>query len=150
MSCDAELVAAFAHLGFMKSGVDISSSPRALRCAFSAALQEGHGGDAGDFDRILEGEEHALGGALIGAISREVLAVEQDLAIGDFIARLAGEHIGERRLAGAVRAHDRMRPRPFTVRLRPLQDLLSSTRTCRSFTSSNAVIFFPHGLLSTG
>ena len=26
-------------------------------------FQELHGGDAGNFDRILEGEEHALGGA---------------------------------------------------------------------------------------
>ncbi len=48
----------------MKSGVESSASPRALRCSFSATLQELHGGDAGDFDRILERQENALGGAL--------------------------------------------------------------------------------------
>ncbi len=69
-------------------------------------LEEGHGRDAGDFDRILEGEEHALGGALVGSSSENVLAVEQHFAAGDLIVRLAGDDIGERRLAGAVRPHD--------------------------------------------
>ncbi len=41
-----------------------------------------------------------------GAMSENALAVEQNLAFGDFVIVLAGQHIGERRLAGAVRAHD--------------------------------------------
>ena len=48
-------------------------------------LEERHGGDAGDFDWILEGEEQALGGALVGLQFEDVLAVEQDLAFGDLI-----------------------------------------------------------------
>jgi hypothetical protein len=42
--------------------------------------QERHGGDARDFDRILERQEHALGGALVRLHLQQVLAVEQDLA----------------------------------------------------------------------
>ena len=41
-----------------------------------------------------------------GAIASDVLAVEQHLALGDLVVGLAGEHMRERRLAGAVRAHD--------------------------------------------
>ena len=90
----------------MNSGVDISASPRCLALRVERGAQEGHGGDAGDFDRILEGEEQALGGALVRLHRRGFLAVEQDFALGDLVAGLAGEHIGERRLARAVRAHD--------------------------------------------
>ena len=71
-------------------------------------LQEGHGGDAGNFHRILEREEHALSGALVRRHFEEVFPLEQDLAAGDFIARLAGDDVGQRRFAGAVRPHDRM------------------------------------------
>src|SRR6266852_2722027 len=46
-----------------------------------------HGGDAGNFHRILERQEHALGGALVGRHFQQVLAPEQDFAAGDFIAR---------------------------------------------------------------
>ena len=57
-----------------KSGVESSASPRALRWALSADLQERHGGDAGDLDRILEGEEDAGGGALVRLHLEQVLA----------------------------------------------------------------------------
>ena len=43
-------------------------------------LEEGHRRDAGDFDRILKGEEHALGGALVRRQIEDVLAVEQHVA----------------------------------------------------------------------
>ena len=41
-------------------------------------LQEGHGGDAGNFQRILEGEEETARGALIRLELEDALAVEQD------------------------------------------------------------------------
>ena len=62
---------------------------RQLRLAALLALrverraQERHGGDAGNFDRILEGEEQPLGGALVGLHREHVLAVEQHLPCGD-------------------------------------------------------------------
>jgi len=58
------------------------------------------------FHRILEREEHALGGALVGIHLKQVFALEQDFASGHVIARLAGDDMAERRLAGAVRPHD--------------------------------------------
>ena len=70
--------------------------------------QEIHGGDAGNFHRILERQEHALGGALVGRHLQQVFALEQDFAAGDFIARLAGDDMAQRRFAGAVRPHDRV------------------------------------------
>ncbi len=58
--------------------------------------------------RILEREEEALLCALVGAGLGHVLAVEQDLPFGDLVGRMAGDRVGERRLARAVRAHDRV------------------------------------------
>jgi hypothetical protein len=40
--------------------------------------QERHGGDAGDFHRILEREEDALGSALVRRHCQQVFALEQD------------------------------------------------------------------------
>src|SRR5262249_4269694 len=48
----------------------------------------------------------AGGSALIGLHVEQVLAVEQHLAGGRLVAGLAGEHVGERRFARTVRAHD--------------------------------------------
>ena len=79
-----------------------------LALGVQRGAQERHGGDAGNLHRILEREEHALGGALVGRHLQQVLALEQDLAAGDFVAGLAGDDVGERRLAGAVRPHDRV------------------------------------------
>ena len=68
--------------------------------------QERHGGDTRDFHRILEREEYALGGTLIGRHLQQVFAVEQDLAAGNFVARLAGDDVRQGGFAGAVRPHD--------------------------------------------
>ena len=38
----------------------------------------------------------------------DVLAVEEDLPLGHLVGRMAGDRVGERRLARAVRAHDRV------------------------------------------
>ena len=91
---------------FMNSGVETSGSPRAFALRVERGAQESHGGDARHFHRVLEGEEHALGGALVRAHLQNAFAVEQHVAFGDGVVGLAGQHIGERRLAGAVRAHD--------------------------------------------
>ena len=69
-------------------------------------LEEGHRGDAGDLQRILEGEEQAGGGAGVRLHREDVLAVQQDLAVEDLVILLAGDDIAERGLAGAVRPHD--------------------------------------------
>ena len=86
-----------------------------LRTALNAArlalgiergAQERHGRDTRDFHRILERQEHALRRTFVRRHLQQVLTVEQDFAAGDLIARLAGDDVAERRLAGAVRPHD--------------------------------------------
>ena len=73
---------------------------RKLRLAARAALgvergaQELDVGDAGNLDRILEAEEHALRGALVRLQGEQILAVERDRALGHLIAGPPGEHIG--------------------------------------------------------
>src|SRR5690606_40997290 len=69
-------------------------------------LEEFHGRNARDLDRILEGEEYARGGALCRVHLEDGLAIEQDVALGDLIILAAGEDIGQGRLARAVRPHD--------------------------------------------
>src|ERR1019366_7669867 len=46
------------------------------------------------FHRILERQEHALGGALVRRHAEDAGAVEQHVAFGDFVIVLAGQHIG--------------------------------------------------------
>jgi hypothetical protein len=47
-----------------------------------------------------------LGGAHVRRHRQNALAVEQHVALRDFVIVLAGQHISERRLAGSVRPHD--------------------------------------------
>jgi hypothetical protein len=58
--------------------------------------------------RVLEREEEAALRAFVGAELRHVLAVEEDLALGDLVGGMAHQRVGERRLARAVRAHERV------------------------------------------
>ena len=72
------------------------------------AAQEARDRDARDRVRVLEGQEEPALRALVGPQLDEVLAVEQDLALGDLVGRVPHQRVGERRLARAVRAHDRV------------------------------------------
>ena len=84
-------------------------------------LGDGH---ARDRDGVLEGHEQAGAGALVRIGLRDVLAVEQDLALGDLEVRVAHDRVGERRLAGAVRAHQRVELAGADVQVHALEDLL--------------------------
>ncbi len=70
------------------------------------AAQEVRHRDAGNGVRVLEREKQPALRPLVGAGLREVLAVEEDLALGDLVRRVAHQGIRQRRLARAVRAHD--------------------------------------------
>ena len=96
----------FSLTSLRKSTASSSGWPRCLRTALSAAAQEVGVADAGDLDGILEGQEHALAGALLGVHVQEVLALEEDFALGDLVGVASGEDAGQRALAGAVGAHD--------------------------------------------
>ena len=59
--------------------------------------------------RVLEGQEEPALRAHVGSGAlRDVLALEEDLAAGDLVRRVTHQRVGKRRLARAVRAHDRV------------------------------------------
>ena len=70
--------------------------------------QELDGRDAGNFQRILERQEQARGGALVGRHVEQVLAVEAHRTCRRRVVGPPGEHIGQRRFSRAVRPHDGM------------------------------------------
>src|SRR6476659_4573184 len=115
-----DLVHAFHELGHQQFGLAARLALRVERRA-----QEGHGGNAGNFERILEREKKSLGGALVGREGENVLAVEQHLALGDDVIGLAGEHMREGRLARAVGAHDGVDAALADRKLEPIEDLLA-------------------------
>ena len=86
----------------------VLAAVRRLALRVDRAAQEARDGDAGDRVRVLEREEQALLRALVGTELRDVDAVEQDLALGDLVGRMAHQRVGEGRLARPVRAHDRV------------------------------------------
>ncbi len=93
------------------SGILIgSSSPPFSRLPdrVHGRAQEARHGHAGNGVRVLKREKEAALGPLVGFHLDDVLAVEEDLALGDLVGRMAHERVGERRLAGAVRPHDRV------------------------------------------
>jgi hypothetical protein len=93
-----------------------------LALGVQRGAQEGHGRDPRNFHRILEREEHALGGALVRRHREQVFAPEQDLAAGHLVTRLARDHMGQRRFAGAVRAHDGMDLARVHNKRKPMED----------------------------
>ena len=58
--------------------------------------------------RVLKCKEEALLRPLVGLDVDDVLAVEEDLAVGDLIGGVAHDRVGERRLTRPVGAHDRV------------------------------------------
>jgi hypothetical protein len=95
-----------AELGHRHRVVDAA----VLRLAHSVQRlpQEVGDGDARNSVRVLEREEEPGLCALVGACLGDVHTVEQDLAARDLVGGVAGDRVGERRLAGAVRPHDRV------------------------------------------
>src|SRR5689334_25328650 len=70
--------------------------------------QEVHVVHAWDLDRVLEGEEQPLARPLIGRHGKEIAAEITHSAFADLVPVAAGEHGGQRALAGPVRPHDRV------------------------------------------
>ena len=124
---------------FRNSGVDSSASPRFLRCALSAVRRKVMVATPGISSGYWKARNRPRGGALVGLHVEQVLAVEQHLACGRLVVRLAGEHIGERRLARAVRPHDRVHLARVHREVETLRISLPSISTCRFLISSNAI-----------
>src|SRR5215203_570076 len=81
--------------------------------------------DARYLARILEGKEHPELGPLVGLQLEDVLALEGYGASGHLITRMSHEHVGERALPRAVRAHDRMYLTLANLEIQALHYLLS-------------------------
>ena len=92
---------------FMKSGVGQLAVAARLALGVERRLEKGHGGDAGDLQWILEHQEQAERRAFGRILFQQVHAVEFYGPFRHFVVRAAGDDIGQRRLAGAVRPHDR-------------------------------------------
>jgi hypothetical protein len=84
--------------------------------------QEGHVADAGDLDRVLEGEEQPVGGTLLRVHLQQVLAVQRGRAVRHLVAGAARQYVGKGRLARAVRPHDRVHAARFDIEVDALED----------------------------
>ena len=96
----------FSSIRSANSSGSTSSSPRALRISLYAARRKYAFDTPGNLHRILEREEDPRLRALFGLHLEQILAVVRDRAAGDLVRRIAGQHLRERALAGAVRPHD--------------------------------------------
>ena len=139
ISCSMPSLPATSRTRLRNSGVDSSASPRFLRCALSAVRRNVMVATPGISSGYWKARNRPLAARSSGARLEHVLAVEQHLAFGHLVVVLAGEHVGERRLARAVRAHDGVHLPLSTTRSRPLRICLPSTSTCRFLTSSKAI-----------
>src|ERR1035441_946289 len=96
---------------------------RLLALGVDRKAQEVRDRDAGDRDRVLEGEEKAQLGPFVRRQLGDVLAVHEDLTVGDLVAGVAHDRVGERRLAGAVRSHQGVQLAPANEQVDAAQDL---------------------------
>jgi hypothetical protein len=99
-------------------------APR-LALRIQRLAQELHIGNAGNFDRILEAEEQTGSGTFMRLKLQHVLAVERHRTLGHFVTRTAAQHIGKRRLARAIGAHDCVDLTRADFQRQPVEDLLA-------------------------
>ena len=83
---------------------------------------------AGDLDRVLEGEEHAFAGPLFRREVEQRVPFEEDLPSGHLVAVAARQHVRQRALARAVRAHDGVDFTRRDAEVDPGEDVLSIHR----------------------
>jgi ABC-type multidrug transport system ATPase subunit len=95
----------------------------ALELRVQGAPDEAGDAQAGDRRGVLEGEEHAEPGSLVGRQLQDITALPLDRAARNDVRRMAHQGVGEGRLARAVRAHDRVDLALAQVEVDALQDL---------------------------
>src|SRR5690606_12419051 len=88
--------------------------------------QEVGDGDTGYLDRVLEGQVESLAGAFVRFQLEDGLALQDDVAAGDLVLRVARDDLRERRLAGAVRAHEGVDLAARHHQVHPLEDLIAA------------------------
>src|SRR5690606_34456857 len=78
---------------------------------------------ARDLDRVLEGEEQAGRGPLLGRQRQQVATLEGHFAGGDLVALAPRQHVAQGGLAGAVGTHDGVHLAGLYVEAESLEDL---------------------------
>jgi hypothetical protein len=97
---------------------------------------------ARDLDRILERQEHAVGGALFRLQRQQVLALERHRSGRHLVAFAAGDDVAERRLAGAVGPHDGVHLAGLQLQRETLEDLLAGDGDVEVFDLQHDVFRF--------
>ena len=92
----------------MNSGVGklVLAARFALR--IESGFEKRHGRDAGDLDRVLKCQEHALGGSVFRFQLKQVFTFVGDRSFGDLIVVPARQDMRQCALARAVGSHDGM------------------------------------------
>ena len=88
-------------------------------------LEEGGTPHARNLDRVLEGEEDAGERPFLDAHGQQVRAPPGYRAAGHRVALAAGDHVGQRALAGAVGPHDRVHLALVQRQVEAVQDRLA-------------------------
>ena len=105
-----------------------------LFAGFEARLEGGTDevrvADAGDFNRVLEGEEQSCPGALVGLHGEDAFAVHENVARGDLVVWMAGNDLRKRAFAGPVRTHDGVDASLFDFQVEAAQDFLTVFDPC--------------------
>ena len=127
LDIDVELGAFFLDQLHEGGNVDFSFSAP-LFDGVERRAQERETRDARDFHRILEGQEHALSGALVGRQLQDAFAIPQDIAVRHFVAGAASKHVGKRGFTRPVRAHDGVHFSSRNFEGQPLEDRLVLVR----------------------
>ena len=98
------------HLQNVHGGVELLAELAQTQALAAPLLQgaadEAGQGDAGDLHGVLEGEENALLGPLVGGLVGDVFPLEEDLTAGDVILGVAHERVAQGGLAGSVGPHE--------------------------------------------
>src|SRR5690625_2674323 len=123
-SGDKSITLSFSRTSLRNCIESSSSSPRALRCALSAA-QEIRIVDPGNFDRVLERQEHAGGGALFRRQLQQVAPLERHRTVADLVALATGQYIAQGGFAGAIRPHDGVHLAGLHFKRKSLEDVFA-------------------------
>ncbi len=126
-ACELAVHAEHFHLGLERLAELLQADrilPARLALRVDRGAQEVDHRHAGDRGRVLKRHEEARAGALVGLGLGDVLALEADAALGDLVGRVAQDRVRERRLAGPVRAHQRVHLAAADGQVHAAEDLL--------------------------
>ena len=124
ISASMSSVFALSRTSFRNSAAFSSASPRAFRCAFSAVRRKVRFPTPGISTGYWNARNSPSAARSSGSIARRSTPVQRRRALGHLVAVAARQHVAERRLARAVRPHDRMHLAGPNLEVDALEDRL--------------------------